>query len=250
MNEEDRRRLGEPPTAEELLAYRRGELSVAEEARVRELLVCYPELARALTVPFPVEGAAPGDPDFLTDAEFATHWASLQKRVHDEDAVATRPEEARVLQFWRRASTALAAALLLAFGGLLWQAQSRARLAKELGDPRVTSEEQLLLPDGQRGGGDGSLTLAAEGDSFLLIAPLVGGSQFPRYRLEIVDLSTTPPRALWSSTALHRRFNDTFAILVPRPFLKPGRYQIVLSGVDGAHEERLATYTLRVPEGR
>ena len=47
MTAEERQRLPEPPTVEEMLAYRRGELSADEESRVRELLICYPELLRA-----------------------------------------------------------------------------------------------------------------------------------------------------------------------------------------------------------
>jgi hypothetical protein len=248
---ENRGRLGEPPTAEKLLAYSRGELSAEEEARVRELLVCDPDLARSFTIAFPTEGATPGDPDYLTDAEFAKHWEFLQKRAHGAKAGTQPSAGGRVLQFWQRTSAALAAALVLAFGGLLWQAQSRARLAKELAEPRVASEEQLLLPDGQRGGGDGSATLSTEGDFYLLVVPLIvppaNGGQIARNRLQIVDLSANPPLPLWSSTALQRRDNDTFAILVPRTFLKPGKYQIVLYGADGGREERLTSYSLRVP---
>lgn len=40
----ERERLGGPPAAEEIVAYRNGELSRADAARVRALLVYYPEL--------------------------------------------------------------------------------------------------------------------------------------------------------------------------------------------------------------
>jgi hypothetical protein len=43
-----------------------------------------------------------------------------------------------------------------------------------------------------------------------------------------------------------RRSNDTFAVMVPSSFLEPGRYQVVLYGVADGHDERLASYTLRV----
>src|SRR5260370_31105605 len=95
---EARARLGPPPTAEEMLAYTRGELSEKEEARVRELLVCYPELARSLPEPFPSEGALPGDSDFLTDAEVANHWASVQRPTHTANAAAALRAEPRVLR--------------------------------------------------------------------------------------------------------------------------------------------------------
>src|SRR6266540_3152077 len=136
-----RRRLGEPPTSEEMLAYTRGEMSPEEEASFRERLLCYPELVRTLTAPFPTEGAAPGDPDFLSDEELAKHWASLQTRMQG------RSREGRVVPFWR-AFGAIAAALAVALGALLWRAEWK------LAQPRVVSDEQVLLPDGQRGQGE------------------------------------------------------------------------------------------------
>jgi hypothetical protein len=247
MIAEDRQRLGDPPNVEEVKAYLRGELSAEEESRVRELLVCYPDLALALTQEFPSQDAKPGDPDFLSEAELDKQWASLENRIHRTGD----PVEPRVLRFWHRTAATLAATLVLAFGGLLWLAQSRARMAKELAEPRVASEEQLLLPDGQRGGSGGSATLSAEGDFFLLVVPLIVPSndagRFAHDRLQIVDVSTNPPRSLWNSAALPRRDHDTFAVLVPRAFLRPGKYQVVLYGIDGAGEERLASYSLRVP---
>src|SRR5262245_41609857 len=50
---DDRAKLGEPPTVEEILAYERGELSREDADRVQQLLIAYPELARAFATPFP-----------------------------------------------------------------------------------------------------------------------------------------------------------------------------------------------------
>ncbi|HEX2121291.1 MAG TPA: hypothetical protein VHL59_06585, partial [Thermoanaerobaculia bacterium] len=148
---DDRRRFDEPPTAEEMLAYTRGELTPEQEARVRERLVCHPDLVRTLTAPFPAEGAEPGEPDFLPDEELAQHWTAMQTRMRGARPV----EGARVLQFWR-ISAALAAMLALVFGALLWQARLR------VSEPRVVWEEQMLFPDdGRRGGGTDAATLTA-----------------------------------------------------------------------------------------
>src|SRR5437764_7414524 len=105
--------IGEPPTAEEVLAYTRGELAPEDEARIRERLIAYPDLVRTLTTPFP-EGAEPDHPDYLSEHEFARHWKVLRKRRH-------RPDHG--LQFWR-AFGAIAAALAVVFGGLLWRART------------------------------------------------------------------------------------------------------------------------------
>jgi hypothetical protein len=222
----------EPPTAEEMLAYQRGELSPEDEARFQERLVQHPELVRTLTVPFPAEGAEPGDPDYLSDDEFATHWAKLEKR-----RTFVRPA-ARPPRFWQW-STAAAAAMAITFGALLWQANARRA------EPLVLSEPQVLFPDGRRGPGTREAApLTAEGEVVALITPLIGQREFDRYRLEMLDESG---RAVWSSDELRRREDDTFVILVPRRFLKPGAYQIVIHGSAGAAEERLASYSLRVP---
>src|SRR5205823_3764394 len=110
-------------------------------ARVRELLIAYPELARAITQPFPNEDVKEDDPDFLPPSEIEARWRSFQKRIERE------PVE-RDVRFWRLASAALAAAVAIAFSGLLWQ---RAASNRDANAPRLVSEGQLLLPDGQRG---------------------------------------------------------------------------------------------------
>ena len=240
MTAEDRRKLGEPPTAEEMLAYSRGELGTEDAQRVRAHLVANPDLARALMQPFPTDDAQPGDRDYLSEEELTKRWQSLQKQVHSKG---------RVLQF-PAAWTALAAALALVFAGLYWQAESKARrLENELTQPRVAFDEQVLLPDGARGGSETAALLTAQGESVLLVVPLINQPQFGDYRLDIVNgTAAGTNEMLWRSGSLHRRSDDSFAILVPRAFLKPGKYQLVLYGIrDAGAPQELATYTLRVP---
>ena len=223
MTADDRRKLGEPPTAEEVIAYSNGELDAADEARVRELLVAYPEMARALAHPFPEDAA-----DALPAGEVEARWREFERRV-------APPRTGHVLEFWR-ASAAIAAALAVLFGGLLWRAQS------ELKRPRVAAEEQLLYPGLQRGAADSVTTIAVNGDPVPLVVMLGGADDFRDYRLELVKANTT----LWRSEVLHRGERDTFQILVPRALLEPGRYDVVLHGVDGTREERVAVYPMRV----
>jgi hypothetical protein len=225
---DDRRRAGEPPTAEEVFAYLRGELPAEEAARVRERLVCYPDLVRTLTGSFPAEGAQPGDEDYLSDREFATHWAALERRM----------KRGRVVDFWP-VFGAIAASLAIVFAGLFWQAR------KELMTPHVM-DAVLLMPDGQRGSGETVTTLTGHGESFPLIVSTSNQTSFEQFRLEIVD-ATKPQQALWSSPVLARSKDDLLAIVVPRKYLKPGKVQVLLYGVSGARQEPLASYTLRVP---
>lgn len=228
---DDRRRTGGPPATDEMLAYVRGELAPEREAHLQERLVCRPELVRTLTEAFPTEGAGPGDPDFLSDEEFARHWTAMQTRMRRNGR-----NEGRVLSFWRM-SAALAAAVALAFGALLWQTTLK------VNEPHAVWSEQVLLPDGRRGPAAEPATLTAQGDPVLLVTPLIGPRNFREYRLELIDAASK--RIVWSSPMLTPHRDDAIAILVQREFLKPGTYQVVVYG-RGAEDERVATYSLRV----
>jgi hypothetical protein len=150
----------------------------------------------------------------------------------------------RSLNVWRTAA-AIAAALAITLGGLLWQSAEHARLlTQQLTEPRVAGY-QLLLPDGQRGPG-GVSTLTPVGDSYLVATPILGAVPFDTYRLEIVDLTTR--RSVWRRDGLPRPDSDTFAILIPRQTFHPGMFQVVLYGVNGKLAEKVATYTVSVPK--
>ena len=237
MTAEERRMLGEPPTAEEMLAYSRGELAAENAARVRVWLVTNPDLARALMQPFPDDHAQPGDRDFLSQDELSRHWVSLQQRIRESSP------GSRLLRFpapW----TALAAAIALVFAGLYWQAESKARrLDRELREPQAL-ESQLLLPDGRRGVEQATL-LTATGDRLVLDLALFDASRFETYRVEMSD--GTAGASPWRSTATRAADEETLSINVSRAFLKPGKYQLVVYGIAGGREQKLDSYTLRVP---
>jgi hypothetical protein len=240
MTDDERRTIGEPPTVEEMLAYSRGELSAENAGRVRIWLLTNPDLARALMEPFPENDAQPGDRDFLSQDELAKHWLSLQKRIHDSGADAAP----RVLQFPSRWIPAIAAALALLFAGLFWQAESKARrLDRELHAPRAV-ESQLLLPDGRRGVEQATF-LTAKGDRFVLDLSLFNASRFETYRVELSDESSDA--APWMSAPIRPSDDETLSIELSRTYLKPGRHRIVVYGIDGTREQRLDSYTLRVP---
>jgi hypothetical protein len=223
---EQRRAFGDPPSTEQLLAYTRGELPEEQEERVRELLVCYPALARAVAVPFPAEG----ETEMLSDAEWAKQWAMLQRRLHRPRA---RGRRGGIVQF-PHALTALAATVALVFAGLYWQAQSH---LQQLGGPQVVTDEHLLRPDVPSRGGDPPLTLTKVGESLLLIVPVVAEAT----RVEIVERTVGGERSLWTSKAVPRA-DQTFAIVVPRGFLAPGEYGVVVY----AGEARVGRYAVRV----
>jgi len=100
------------------------------------------------------------------------------------------------------------------------------------------------MPEGSRGPAVSMPETTTGGDSTLLVAPLVGGREFTGYRMELQD---EEGKTRWKSAPLQLRDDDSFSILLPRAFLRPGKYKVLLYGLDGAHEEQLATYPLRVP---
>jgi len=234
MLDEERARIGEPPTAEELLAYSRGELSHEDEERIAGLLACYPELARGIAEPIPAAGANPGEAGYVSDAELAERWTMIRDQLPQRTSSEPR---GRVLQFWRIAS-GIAAALAVAFGAMLWQARSA------LGEPRVAGEQQMLLPDRTRGAEtETPPTVSTHDDTYVIVTPVTTEQPFAQYRVEIVDESS---RSLWKSAPLAAPANGNVAIVVPRTFLEPGRYRVVLSGVAATGEEKLETYSMRV----
>jgi anti-sigma-K factor RskA len=226
---DERKRIGDPPAAEEVLAYTRGELSPEDEERIRERLVYYPELVRTLTAPLPEKDPEPADADYVPDEEMTSEWAAIQRRIHGAPTHATR-----VLQFWR--AYAVAATLTLVIGGVWWNVQPR------FNQPLVV-EEQALEGDGTRSlATDEFQTITAKGDEILLILPIYDATS-DQLQLKILDASANPPRVRWSTDRLQRR-GQSLSVLVPTRFLKPGKYRIVLYGNDGAP---LTTYSVRVP---
>lgn len=201
---DQRAELGDPPTADELQAYMEGKLSAEDEERIRELLVCYPDLARSLAEPFPAQ------PGF-----FEMHATTLY-----------------------RGAAAIAAAVAILFGFLLWRDHHNAI------DPRVSWKAVTLMPDGSRGA-EQPIILEAETD-YLLAPAILDQRQFAGYRVELLNVTTQPYRRVWSGTR-ERREDDTFVVDVQRSFLKRGRYQLVVYGVEGTREEQLARYSIRVP---
>jgi hypothetical protein len=227
---EQREKLGDPPTAEEMLAYSRGEMSAEEEDRIRELLVAYPELARMYGAPFPEEPEAGVSNEAVRDG-----WKDVQRRL----GVTVMPARARMRNY---IPTTIAAALALVFFGLYVQAESRARdHARDL--PRVLGAPQELDPDGNRGAG-APTTLRKDGDAYLLKPRLLNQVHYPHYSIELHDMSG----AVWTSPSAQPDNEEAFQIVISHDFLRPGvRYQLRIFGIDGDTPRPVGSYDVIVP---
>jgi hypothetical protein len=236
---DDRANLGEPPSVDELLAYERGELSKEGAERIQQLLVAYPELARAYATPFPSDDAQPGDSDYLAgeviDRQLIAFRADNRSSAAD---VARKGSNGRVLQFWPIVA-AIAAAIAIVFGAMLWQTRT------ELLRPHVLPEAAILTPDGRRGGAEPpQAAITPAGDSLLLVVSLVGPTDYETYRLELV--SNDSHKRLWSSEPLRATISNSFNVEVPSRALPAGTYQVIAYGLRGNAQEQVATYTIGI----
>jgi hypothetical protein len=224
MIADDRAKLGDPPTVEELLAYERGQLSNEDAERVQQLLVAYPELAHAYAASFPDDDASlPGD---VIDRQ----WNAFR---------AGGPINGPVLPFRRSmaAMAAIAATVAIVFGALLWQQRT------ETLQPHVLPEH-VLMPDGRRGLAEQHYTITADGDPVLLVIPISGPADYETYRLELVRGDSH--ERIWASEPLRATTSNSFYVEIPSRALRPGTYQIIASGLRGTAQAQVATYTVDV----
>jgi hypothetical protein len=240
---EQRQKLGDPPTAEEMLAYSRGELSESEEERIRDLLAAYPDLARMYAAPFPEEG------DAVSEDQLRAGWSALQRRLGSGGEPVVRPDaqaqRGRVL-FLRHAPTSIAAALALLFFGLFVQAESRARYHAEQSQlPRILGAPQELEPGGNRGSNTATM-LRKDGDVYLLKPRLLNQVRYAHYRIVLLD---SKGAQLWVNNSAQPDEYDAFQIVVPHTFLHAGqRYELKIFGVDGNKPDGIGSYGMAVPE--
>lgn len=227
---EQREALGEPPTPEELLAYSLGELNETEEERIRDLLVAYPELARTYGASMPEE-PQPG----ITDEEAAAGLNEVKQRLG-----INTPRR----RIWHYLPTTVAASLALVFFGLYVQAESRARdHARTCDLPRILGAPQELDSDGNRGG-NAATVLRKDGEAYLLKPRLLNQVRYPHYSLELYD----GRGSVWTANAAEAAQDNTFQIVIPHSFLRPGgTYQLRIAGIDGESRRPVGSYDVAVP---
>jgi hypothetical protein len=241
---EQRRALGDPPTAEEMLAFSRGELSESEEERIRDLIAVYPELARMYNEPFPEEG------DEVTDDEMRSSWEALQQRLGKRSGSTIAREEAqrgRVV-FMRYIPTAVAAMLAVVFFGLFVRAEKRARyFADESRRPRVLGIAQQLDPNANRGP-EAATVLEQDGEVYLLQPTLSTQVHYPHYQLDLRDENGA---LLWENRDAKPVLEnevEVFRIAVPHELFQPGEtYQLRIFGLDGGSPRELGIYRVSAP---
>jgi hypothetical protein len=221
------------PSADQWIAYQRGELSTDEEARLQEHLArcrdCFDLAAAAADF-----AQADGEPDASQEMETAALWRLLRPQL-DPPARNVRnfADGPRRPSLGFRLPMTLAATFFVALVGMTaWNLQLQSN-REALRAPRPNAPIFDIAPD-ERGPAGQELTMPA-GPQMLVLHPT---DQLPVYRLTIRDAATG------RGTSYKLRLSRDFALTLYLPNgLPPGRYQLELS--DGAGKVR-ETHLLRV----
>ncbi|MEM7584679.1 MAG: hypothetical protein AAF560_14915 [Acidobacteriota bacterium] len=264
----------EPPSLEDLIAYRDGKLtSESEREKLREHLAWSPESSRIL-----LEDLANwpevelNDPSLArTEAETAEDWQAIQQRLGLGDVAAPKSRE-QALPF--RPQTAeepssdrapavppapppqrygavhfLAAALLLAVIGLSLQL---ARLGNGPAEPRADVFANVFVVDLAPAGGATTRDRTA-GPQATQVPPGMETVVFLLIQEDLrpfddhaVELRDPDGEIVWQSTGLVSPPEGGFSVAVPVSVVPEGTFEMHLFGIQGGERERLAVYRTRV----
>ncbi|MBV9493529.1 MAG: hypothetical protein JOZ54_04740 [Acidobacteria bacterium] len=226
MLEEGRQKF-EPPTVEEVEKLFNGELEGEEAERVRDVLSYYPEIARAMTIPFPEED----DPGVSNVAEMEAGLAEIRRRA--------RPPRRRQFRVFAYAASIV---VLIGMGGLVYQQSQRTPLTTK-----------ILLADGARGGSAGPRGSLMQPPIDLYtetryrLQPVFHPSHaYREYRLDLYDFTAPAPRIAWSGR-VQRAPDGSFPFELSTKGYAPGTYRLVLFGVDDA-PAKIAVYSIHMYE--
>lgn len=246
------------PAAWTLADYAAGALDEVGTERIREHLAECSHCARIV-----LDLTAPGVPEERRepDPELAAAWRShLEHRARDEARDGTGGDR------WRPVWSALAASILVALallaglyaGRYLPGREGREVPPAELRQPVFAVPGLELLPEGSLRSGAPEPRIAPPRDAALLTLTLVllDPDELPptgRCELEIYRTpgDTGADEPVWRGAGRMPEArdlrSDTLTVVVPRNFLPPGRYRLVLRepGTSGAAGV-LATYRFRL----
>lgn len=235
----DQAHIGELPTVDELFAYERGELSEEAAARVRQLLVANPDLARAYAATFPAEGTDMQS----TPTELAENWAGIWRKLYKSEHA-----RRRLLSVAAAVVIGLLLCATVIIDGLLRHAHT---------SPQIVASSQLVIPCCKRGPRDGPYydvtPLRFDGPNVLLELYRVSDfdARFNTFHVEIAKETSKGEGdvVLWSADFTKPpEDDDTFKVLMQRPFLEPGAiYHISIDGVAGGKRVRRYDYYVDVP---
>src|SRR5215210_2919199 len=247
-----REELGEPPTPEDLLAYRDGRLDPAARELLEAKIAVYPEAARALAdlAAFPDIAPGPGTPE-LSDQEMDASWEAFRQRLEKLPRPAPArpafpvPSPMRRPAPWQGAAAAvLFLSIGLGIGYLLGAGRPPAPDAAVRPSLNTTIAQLEPLDEDRLRAAAAPFELPDESDELLLILVLPGTQDYPGYAAEIFNREGTK---LWAGDGLRPTAEGTVRMSFDRSAFPPGSYRIHLFGQDGKGQQKaVGKYELRV----
>jgi len=245
-----REELGEPPTPDELLAYRDGRLDPAERQRLEARIAVYPDAARALAdlAAFPAVEPAPGTPE-LSDEEIGARWQAFRERLPGRVPSLPWPLSPRGREGEKREekergggfSLKLAAAVLaaLAIGGAAGYFGGRASREVPGSAINVNIAELTPVEEGGSRSTPAVLEVPEGSEELVLVLATPVQKDFSDYEAEIVDAKGA---RLWSRQGLRPTAMGTFQVSFRSGALTPGTLHVRLFGREGTVRTLLGTY--------
>lgn len=228
---------GKHLTADELVAYRGGQLSQDEKERVQEHLAACPDCT-SLLLDLAVfqEEAGPSASEF----EVAAVWRGVRQRAAEskERVVPRPPRSPRWLQ-------ALAASLLVATAALSFRAVTLERRLAEASRPEINTPVEDLRAPVARGAAPAPVTVTLEPGMRLFTLVLVPASRqdYPDYEVTLLRAGGSE---VWTGRGFRKNRFGSFSLTLSRGLAGSGEYLVRLSGLEGDRRISLGEYDLRI----
>ncbi len=254
--------LGEPPTPEELLAYRDGRLDPAERQRMDARLAVYPDAARTLVdlAAFPDVEPAPGTP-VLSEEEIGGRWRAFRQRLPERASPPEKPPLPQALtplplsprgregkEKTEKASGGafplrLAAAALV--GVAVGSVAGFFGASKEAPESAINVEIEELAPkeDGGSRAAETVLEMPEGSEELVLVLSTQAQEDFSDYEVEILD---SQGARIWWRQGLRPTELGTFQVSFRQGVLKPGRLRVRLFGREGEVRRLVGTYEVNL----
>ncbi|HEV7784446.1 MAG TPA: hypothetical protein VGQ28_03860 [Thermoanaerobaculia bacterium] len=258
---------GEPPSPEELLAYRDGRLEPEERQWMEARIAVYPDAARALAdlAAFPEVEPAPGRPELsdLSEDEIGARWQAFRQRLPELPVLERQKDPPEPVQALPRFKTGVerggyrSSFLKLAAAALIGLAVGWAagflggRLSREQAsgpESAINVKIAELTPDEESGSrsAPAPLEMPEGSEELVLMLGIPVQKDYSLYEAEIVDAKGA---RIWTREGLHPTALGTFQVSFRAGVLQPGTLRLRLFGRDGKARTLIASYELRLAAG-
>ncbi len=262
MRDDEQRPWPEGPSdvgPDELIAYREGRMTPAEEDACREKLAASPASVEQLLDLDGFADLAPPPEERLSDGQVAAAWDDVSGRIAGRGEVVPLQPRNRAPLRWLALAAGLAAAAAGLAGTSAWLWSSRraveadraalqARveaLVEAQSRPRINVAMVELYPPGfyRRSGETATLDVPAGAGTVHVLLSLPQPSAGEVFALRIADAAGA---TVWDGGGLVATEANTVSVALARELLTPGRYRFELSEGPPGARRHLGDYDLEI----